>query len=77
MPAGDISSQLATLLDRQGIISTDVAVIKERMNAVPKLEERVTKLEAWRVRWGAYWAAAVVFGAAIGYGLSYLPTHHH
>lgn len=72
MPNESVSSQLATVIDRQATMAADVAVIKERTGAIADHEQRIRVLETMRSRLAAVWSAAVVFGAAFGWLITYL-----
>lgn len=76
MPDSSVAQQLATVIDRQSSMAADVAVIKERTGMLTDHESRIRVLERSRSRLGAIWAAAVVFGAAIGWLAAYLTRVH-
>jgi hypothetical protein len=75
-PSAEIGSQLATLLDRQGEMRTNLALITQTVLGPPALPDRLRDVERRQDRAAGYYAAAVVAGGALGYLLSYLPRPH-
>lgn len=73
VPAVDgTATQLATMARDLGDVKTSVAVILERTADIKDHETRLRKLEELRARLGAFWAAAIVIGAVLGWLAAYL-----